>query len=112
MTRKLSIIELDEYGQATLLRGFASQIDKLKLPRLTIVKKLAEGIGLAILTADEAKEINTASKEVDVDVSATFAEYNKIIDIYKDREQAVKLALGNGNWSDQEKLHKIRDIII
>jgi hypothetical protein len=45
--------ELEPPAIATLLRGFATQIQNLKFPQLNVVKEIADDIGLVIQTREE-----------------------------------------------------------
>lgn len=61
--KQVYIHALCDDGQATLLRGFAAQIDRLTMPRLGVVKEIGQSIGLIILTTQEYEKIERKPKE-------------------------------------------------
>lgn len=81
---------LNENGIATLLRGFAQQIQQLAKPRLFVVKQIGEGIGLVILTKQEHQSLS--EKQTD------------------SKADAIKLVLGS-SVEDTTKLKAIAELL-
>ncbi len=78
---------LEEGGIATVLRGFATQIQKLTLPRLNVVQKIGSDIGLVIITTQyydnmvkNKQRNNDAIKAI---ISSSLTDKEKIIEISK-----------------------------
>ena len=98
-------------GQATVLRGFARQIDKLAKPELGTVRKLAEDVGLVVMTKEQYSELRLQLVEVQSEL-AKLVDHNKdITGSYSNVLEQVKFILVSHD-EDALKLIKITGLLI
>lgn len=110
MNDSFSLVSLSETGQATVLRGFATQIQLLKFPKLHVVKDIANAVGLVIMTKEEAQSY-IISADVATEITDAIAETQIALDKLTKMRQSIIKILGSGNMFDNVKLNSIAEIV-
>ncbi len=110
--KKFSLQDMSDYDRATVLRGFARQIDKMALPRIEQVKKIAEGVGLVLLTAEEAEAFINATGEATKEAEETLRLSTIALDIDQDALKRIRMAIAHPTWVPEHRLDVIRKILL
>jgi hypothetical protein len=109
--KAVPFLQQSEEVQSTLLQGVAQRINTLSYPKLSLVQRMFDSIGLHLVTAQAAEH---SAEAIDTEVDKLSEEVEAIAIKAEKAEDAlnkVKMVLVNGTLTLSEKVITISQIV-